>query len=300
MTEVPTRRRAFARLVTAATAVALVGTTAGTAAAGALPPAGKALRPSAAAKADFSPNAPFFPVQAINRQGDAYFYLPSGKGGLSSREHSGAGLGDLKAATQVDHDRDGVAEGVYFLTEADDLGYMTDAMKEPRRVATDWGQYNSPFSPGTLGGSKQSDILVRDRQGTLWLYLAKADGSLSGRKKVGTGWGGYTAITGRGDLTGDGRTDIVARDKQGTLWLYPGTGNADKPFTSRKKIGGGWNQYNLLLGTGDVDLDGRADLLARDGKGALWLYKGTGKASSPYKSRVQIGKSGWNQYRLVF
>lgn len=299
MTEVPTRRRAFARLVTAATAAALVGTMAGPAAADVPAPALKVPGASAAAKAGFSPNAPFFPVQTVDGKGDAFFYLPSGKGGLTAREKSGGGLKELRAATQVDHDRDGVADGVYLLTTGDELEYMKEEQSS-RRVASDWGQYDGLFSPGTLGGSKQSDLLVRDRQGTLWLYLAKANGSLSGRKKVGTGWGQYTQITGRGDLTGDGRTDIVARDKQGFLWLYPGTGNTDRPFASRKQIGGGWNQYNLLLGTGDVDLDGHADLLARDKSGALWLYKGTGRASSPYKSRVRIGASGWNQYRLMF
>ncbi|GAA0410452.1 VCBS repeat-containing protein [Streptomyces luteireticuli] len=299
MTQVPTRRRAFARLVTAVTAAALVGTTAAAAAADTPAPVRKAPRPLAGTgKVSFPPDAPFFPVQVINGKGDGYFYLPNGKGGLSPREAAGADLQAVRAATQVDHDRDGLSDGLYFLSDQHDLTYVSGSTG--RRVASDWGQYDSLFSPGTLGGSKQSDLLVRDRQGTLWLYLAKADGSLSGRKKVGTGWGQYTQITGRGDLTGDGRTDIVARDKKGFLWLYPGTGNADKPFKARKQIGGGWNQYNLLLGTGDVDLDGRADLLARDKSGALWLYRGTGKASSPYKSRVLIGKSGWNQYRLVF
>ncbi|MGK5639147.1 FG-GAP repeat domain-containing protein [Streptomyces sp. URMC 126] len=292
-------RRALSRLATAATALVLAAVTAGTAAADA---PGPAVRPSpalsAGADARLSPDAPFFPVQAVDGRGDAFFYLPNGKGGLSARERSGGGWGQVRAATQVDHSRGGYANGTYFLTTSHEVGYATE--KSTRRVATDWGQYDSFFSPGTLGGAKQSDILVRDRAGVLWLYLAKADGSLTGRKKVGPGWGRYTAITGRADLTGDGRTDIVARDREGTLWLYKGTGDTARPFKGRTRIGDGWNRYNLLLGAGDVDVDGRTDLIARDGKGALWLYKGTGRASAPFKSRVLIGKSGWNQYRLLF
>ncbi|KAB7844086.1 FG-GAP repeat domain-containing protein [Streptomyces mobaraensis] len=297
------RRRVLSRALTAATAVALAAVTAGTATADAPGPGSvPAIRPPAApalrADARLSPNAPVFPVQAVDRRGGYFVYMPDGKGGLASRKSFGGDWSAIKAATGVDHDRDGVWEATYAIGPDNSVGYITP--KGAREVATDWGQYDSFFSPGNLGGAKQSDILVRDRAGVLWLYLAKADGSLSGRKKVGPGWGQYTAIAGRADLTGDGRTDVVARDGKGTLWLYQGTGDTARPFKSRTRIGDGWNQFNLLLGTGDVDLDGHADLLARDGKGALWLYKGTGRASAPFKSRVLVGKSGWNQYRLLF
>ncbi|MFI0739090.1 FG-GAP repeat domain-containing protein [Streptomyces sp. NPDC021100] len=300
------RRRAVSRALTAATAVALAAVTAGTASAdvpgpGSVPavrPPAAAAAPALRADARLSPNAPFFPVQAVDRKGGYFVYAPDGKGGLASRKPYSGNWSAIKAATAVDHDRDGIWEATYAIGPDDSVGYIT--RKGAREVATDWGQYDSFFSPGTLGGSQESDILVRDRAGVLWLYLAKADGSLSGRKKVGPGWGQYTAITGRADLTGDGRTDIVARDGKGTLWLYQGTGDAARPFKARTRIGDGWNQFNTLLGTGDVDLDGHADLLARDGQGALWLYKGTGRASSPFKSRVLVGKSGWNQYRLLF
>ncbi|MBZ4319830.1 FG-GAP repeat domain-containing protein [Streptomyces huiliensis] len=297
------RGRALSRALTAATAVALAAVTAGTASADAPGPGSvPAVRPPAAlaAKPDarISPDAPFLPLQAVRRDGGYYFYVPDGKGGLGPRKTVDGDWNAVKGATAVDHDRDGFAEGTYILDGRDEVGYF--GKKSPRLVATDWGQYDSFFSPGTLGGSKESDILVRDRAGVLWLYLAKADGSLTGRKQVGPGWGQYTAITGRADLTGDGRTDIVARDRKGTLWLYKGTGDTARPFKSRTRVGDGWNQFNLLLGTGDVDLDGHPDLIARDGKGALWLYKGTGRASAPFKSRTLIGKSGWNQYRLLF
>ncbi|MER5783839.1 VCBS repeat-containing protein [Streptomyces mobaraensis] len=297
------RRRALSRVLTAATAVALAAVTAGTASAGVpgpgsvstvRPPAAPALR----ADGRMSPDAPFFSVLAIDGRGDFSYYMPDGKGGLSPRQRSGGDGSRVRTATQVDHDRDGYADATYYLTTGNEVRYAHEGRSQ--QVATDWGQYDSFFSPGTLGGSKESDILVRDRAGVLWLYLAKADGSLSGRKKVGPGWGQYTAITGRADLTGDGRTDIVARDGKGTLWLYQGTGDTARPFKARTRIGDGWNQFTTLLGTGDVDLDGHADLLARDGKGALWLYKGTGRASAPFKSRALVGKSGWNQYRLLF
>ncbi|MFD0430863.1 hypothetical protein ACFQ60_36845 [Streptomyces zhihengii] len=84
------------------------------------------------------------------------------------------------------------------------------------------------------------------------------------------------------------------------LWLYKGTGDRAKPFTGRTQIGGGWNAFNYLISVGDIDLDGNTDLVARSTGGALYLYKGTGMAASPFKPKVLIGTSGWNTYRLLF
>ncbi|MEV5510212.1 hypothetical protein [Streptomyces orinoci] len=51
---------------------------------------------------------------------------------------------------------------------------------------------------------------------------------------------------------------------------------------------------------GNIAGDGHNALLAVDKNGAAWLYKGTGKASSLFKSRVKVGSSGWNQYKYIF
>ncbi|MEU7104946.1 VCBS repeat-containing protein [Streptomyces sp. NPDC046215] len=242
--------------------------------------------------------APFLSLGAVDNSGDLYYYWPDGQGGLSPREYVTGGWENINAATQVDHDRNGFADGLYVRDLAHNVLFSSGA--DTRRVADDWGQYDNFFSPGNLGGAGESDILVRDREGVLWLYLAYPDGTLTGRKKVGPGWGRFTEIAGRGDLTGDGKADVVARDKDGVLWLYKGTGDYTKPFLTKQRIGGGWNQFNKLVSFGDVDFDGRTDLVARDHGGALWLYKGTGKAAAPYETRVKIGNSGWNQFRMLY
>ncbi|MEU3755369.1 VCBS repeat-containing protein [Streptomyces olivoreticuli] len=244
-----------------------------------------------------SAEAPFFPLSAVNSD-DLYFYWPDGKGGITPKEYVTNGWSKINAAARVDHDRDGLSEALYVRDNAQNIIYAT--ADSSKIVADDWGQYDQFISPGNLGGAGESDILVRDREGVLWLYLAYPDGTLTGRKKVGPGWNQYTEIQGRGDLTGDGKTDIVARDKDGVLWLYKGTGDYTKPFETKQRIGGGWNQFNKLVATGDVDQDGKADLIARDNDGALWLYRGTGKASQPFEYKVKIGNSGWNQFRMLF
>ncbi|MEU5437281.1 FG-GAP-like repeat-containing protein [Streptomyces sp. NPDC020719] len=91
---------------------------------------------------------------------------------------------------------------------------------------------------------------------------------------------------------------MVARDKAGVLWLYTGTGDRNNPFNPRVKIGGGWNTYNRILSVGDLDNDGRTDLVARGNDGTLWRYSGNGNATDPFDNRVKIGW-GYNIYNLI-
>ncbi|CAG6394882.1 N-acetylmuramoyl-L-alanine amidase [Actinacidiphila cocklensis] len=123
-------------------------------------------------------------------------------------------------------------------------------------------------------------------------------GQLATRTRICAGWNIYNTLAGAGDLTGDGRADLVGRDASGVLWLYKGTGNATTPYANRTRIAGGWNLYNTLVGAGDLNEDGKADLVGRDASGVLWLYKGTGNATAPYANRTRIG-GGWNVYNTL-
>ncbi|MDJ0464091.1 VCBS repeat-containing protein [Streptomyces sp. H27-C3] len=88
--------------------------------------------------------------------------------------------------------------------------------------------------------------------------------------------------------------DVLARTSGGTLYLYAGTGNSASPFKARKSIGTGWKRYTRLAAPGDINGDGRADLLAANSAGELSSYysKGTGQ----FTAKVKLG-TGWNTYR---
>jgi hypothetical protein len=135
------------------------------------------------------------------------------------------------------------------------------------------------------------------------LYLYKGTGTVSApfaaRTVIGSGWNTHNALVGVGDVTGDGKADLIARSTTGVLYLYPGTGSATTPFAAKAQIGSGWNMHNALVGVGDVTGDGRADLIARDTKGNLWEYKGTGSATAPFAAMVQVG-NGWGIYGIMF
>ncbi|MFI2432051.1 FG-GAP repeat domain-containing protein [Streptomyces sp. NPDC018693] len=245
--------------------------------------------------------APINPLVGIDRAGDMWGYWPNGSGGLDAREKFGTDWSSYyRIVQQADHDNDGFSDGLWYITTDGVLASWMDDELDPVRIGSGWGIYNQVLSVGNHGGASPDDILARDNSGVLWLYLGYGNGKVTSRIKIGAGWNVYTQIAGKGDLTSDGIDDIVARDKDGVLWLYKGTGNQYAPFAPRTKIGAGWNIFNYLVSVGDIDLDGITDLVARDTAGALWLYKGTGSATAPYKPRVQIGTAGWNTYRLMF
>ncbi|MFD6888082.1 FG-GAP repeat domain-containing protein [Streptomyces sp. NPDC059957] len=108
----------------------------------------------------------------------------------------------------------------------------------------------------------------------------------------------YTQLIGSADITGDGRPDLLARDTTGVLWLYKGNNNATNPFDARTRVSSGWKTYNQLSIVGDLTGDNRADLVARDTTGVLWLHKGTGNPTDPFDARTRVS-SGWNTYNRL-
>ncbi|MFD4376055.1 FG-GAP repeat domain-containing protein [Streptomyces sp. NPDC058486] len=286
------RRRAGFRgaLVATATAVAVAAATgAGSAAAAPAPVPERVV-------------APAFNLYGVHQQTqelwewyrDGPYLLTDGPDGL---DHA-----DLADRITVDNTNNGSGDGTWTLYKngrLDFSGWVGGQWRPAKNVGRGWNTYTTVLSTGTLGGAKEADLIGVDTAGVLWIHLGYADGRLAPRTRVGGGWGPYTQIAGQGDLTGDGRADIVARDKTGVLWLYKGTGDYKTPFAGRERIGGGWNAYDRLLSVGDIDADGKVDLLARKTTGELLRYSGTGDAARPFKAPVQIKGTGMKDFNLL-
>lgn len=204
-----------------------------------------------------------------------------------SSDLTGDGAGDLLT-------RD--AAGVLWLQPAPING-PTPRMQPRVKLGTGWGGFTAVLAAGDLTNDGRPDLLARDKAGALRVFARTAAGGFTSAT-VGSGWGGYTIVA-PGDLDGDGLADIVGRASNGDLYLFSGSGVAvtGAPlFTSKRRIATGWQTYNLLLGPGDLNSDGFADLIARDSAGRLWLHPGNGWGS--LTARRLLG-SGWGGYRTT-
>ncbi|MFF8954246.1 trypsin-like serine protease [Streptomyces sp. NPDC014894] len=229
----------------------------------------------------------------LARSGDK-LYPWTAKGKALTRGKELPGFAGVNLLVQSDLNRDG-RQDLIRRTAAGEA-YWSQGSAAPRPLSTGWRSHKQILAPGDLTGDDLPDVMVVTSGGNGYLYPGKGDGSLAPSVKVGAGWRDYTMVRGHGDFTGDGKADVLGHVFGGKMYLHKGTGDARKPFAARVQIGT-HSGLNALATTGDVNGDGNPDLLARDMKGKLWLYPGTGKSSGILGKRAQYA-SGLGGYNL--
>jgi hypothetical protein len=156
-----------------------------------------------------------------------------------------------------------------------------------------WGGLHLLTAVGDVTGDGAPDLMAQPRGGALRIYPGngrtgfraswRARSNLAGNKHVGAGlW------------NGDGAPDTLVRLRDGSLNLQ--VGNGPGGVSSATRVAGGAGRYDWLIGAGDVDGDGDADLVARQkADGGLWLLPGRGTGLGP---RRWIA-GGFDRYDLV-
>jgi hypothetical protein len=76
------------------------------------------------------------------------------------------------------------------------------------------------------------------------------------------------------DYTANGWPDVLAKSSSGALSIFPGNGGfVDN--SARRGITGNWSGMSAIVRIGDLNRDGREDIVAKQSNGDLWFYPGT-------------------------
>ncbi|MEV4445051.1 trypsin-like serine protease [Streptomyces mirabilis] len=230
-------------------------------------------------------------------------YEKDSNGTSFGARQSWGGWSTSNVVLQADLDRDGYQDVVERRTSNGDIHwwhYLPSTGKwADTKLFSDWKTRTRVVAPGDVTGDALPDLLSVDSGGVLWIYPGKGNGTFSARVKVSSGWNQYNSLRAHGDFTGDGKADLIARSKTGSyVYLFKGTGKAGSgAFSSRIKVRT-WAGYNAFDAVGDVTGDGKADFLARTPAGTLYLYPGTGKATSEiFATAIKIG-TDFKQYDI--
>ncbi|MDR2348796.1 MAG: FG-GAP-like repeat-containing protein, partial [Bifidobacteriaceae bacterium] len=215
-------------------------------------------------------------------------YVPHAQQVVLSPDLTGDGRGDLLVRDSTDavlNGRTGAASGKLFLYPMT----ANATLGTPIVLGTGWANM-TVYAPGDWNGDGKNDILARDSTGRLYLYRGNGAGGFTGSwTEVGHGWSPFTVIP-AGDLNGDKKNDLLAvRNDTGDLYLYRGSGGGGfQP--GYRQVGHGWNSMAGLYAAGDLNGDGKNDILGITLTGDLLRYYGYG--SGTFQGSVNVGH-GW-------
>lgn len=172
---------------------------------------------------------------------------------------------------------------------------------------------------GDWNGDGKGDVITRQSKGdSLVLRPGTGNGQFATGLVMGSGWKSFTSLAAVGDVTGDKHPDLMGRTQTGRTTIFPGNGAkgfeppvlAPSLMKSFNLIGSGsWRAqqlpgsayvssdgsfvpfvgtgagdlsgYDWVVGPGDLDGDGRQDVVGRDSAGLLWLLPGTAQGLAP-------------------
>ncbi|MFE0452173.1 trypsin-like serine protease [Streptomyces sp. NPDC058914] len=232
-------------------------------------------------------------------------YEIDSKGTTLAPRQSWGTWGGYNVILQTDLDRDGYQDLIVRRTSDGDVYWKhfvpSSGTWANKLIGDNWKTRLSIVAPGDVTGDDLPDVASVDSAGALWIYPGKGTGSFGTRVKAGTGWNNFNVVRGHGDFNGDGRADLLARNKtSGAVYLYRGRGVlGSTAFMSGLKVASWSNTtYNAFATVGDVNGDGKADLLARTPAGTLYLYRGNGSTGSViFSAGISLGTT-FKQYDI--
>ncbi|MFE3643574.1 FG-GAP-like repeat-containing protein [Streptomyces sp. NPDC059169] len=163
------------------------------------------------------------------------------------------------------------------------------------------GDTGAPLLRESEEGVELVGVATRSRQGGCLGESETRTDAVATRTDDVADWIATTAgrswalLMAAGDFNGDKKADLLTIDAADDfLYAYPGDGTG-KFGTPVKVSPGKWTGMRLLAAT-DFTGDGKADILAVNSNGNLYLYPGNGKNGVTGSSVVG---SGWGGIRLI-
>ncbi len=221
----------------------------------------------------------------VGRRGGAWLLLPN-RGTFETGRPVDAGF-DLTGVNRIlnvgDWDGDGHGDVVLRSKGSGNLvlrrGDGSGGFSSGTVIGTGFSRVRLLAAVGDMTGDGRPDLMGQPAGGSMRIYPGAGSAGLR------ASYPAYSSITaggqiGVGRFDADGAPDSLLR-RSGELRLYPGNGPGG--LTSRvRTVGPRIAAYNWILGLGDVNRDGHADLVTRArATGDLWLLPGTGTGFGP-------------------
>jgi len=169
------------------------------------------------------------------------------------------------------------------------LGLAGSRFAAPRQIGSGWNGFTLVEAAGDHDNDAVPDLLARDASGKLFIYPFLRTVAFKPPTAIGTGFQGMLSVVGAGAFNQDAYGDVIAlRASDHALLLLRGTGPG--PLQGASVLRTAQNDLAQVLGVGDYNGDGTADVIARSRDGLLWLYPGNGLGSVGARQPVRGGQ----------
>jgi hypothetical protein len=191
-----------------------------------------------------------------------------------------------------DVNNDGYLDGVARLTSGSLVflrGQAGSTFVAQAPVGSGWESLDLVEAAGDYDGDGAPDLLGRSAAGRLYVYPMTRAFGFKPPITIGNGFQGMHAVVGVGAFGKDAYADVIAlRASDHALILYRGT--ASGGVLAGVVLAAVQSDITQILGAGDYNGDGAADLIARSASGSLWVYPGNGLGAVSARLQIRGGE----------